>query len=202
MSPLHLDLAALTTYLRTHLPNAVTSTDPEELAARESAVLVPIFAGPDGTPHLLFTVRAQTLSRHRGEISFPGGRRDPEDETLVATALREASEEIGLAPWRVEVVGALPPVFTVVSNYLICPFVGIIEGTLEEIAPLINVAEVDALISAPLAALADPTIAHTEEWMRLGQSHTVYFFQHGEHRIWGATARILANFLALLVEVV
>src|SRR5579884_1167889 len=87
------DFIALHMYLRQTLqpvPTPTAMTDAGALAARKAAVLVPLFAGPDGTPHLLFTLRARTLANHSGEISFPGGRQDPGDPTLAATALREA----------------------------------------------------------------------------------------------------------------
>src|SRR5262245_40757698 len=87
---------------------------------RLAAVLAPLYLHA-GRPHLLFTRRAATLSAHRGEIAFPGGSYDPADETLAQTALREAQEEIGLAPERVTLLGALEPVVTVVSNFTIIP---------------------------------------------------------------------------------
>jgi 8-oxo-dGTP pyrophosphatase MutT (NUDIX family) len=194
------DLDALVEHLRTVLSAPAAPTDPAALAARPSAVLLPLHAGSDGTPHLLFSERSRALSRHRGEISFPGGRRDPGDPSLWGTALREAQEEIGLDPARVTFLGELPAVFTVVSNYLIVPQLGSVQGQLAEIAPSINPAEVAMVIDAPLAALADPAIHHTEEWTRDGSAHLVYFYQYGPHRIWGATARILADLLRLLPQ--
>ncbi|MGH2951614.1 MAG: NUDIX hydrolase, partial [Solirubrobacterales bacterium] len=93
--------------------------------ATEAAVLVPLFGYPR-RPGLVFTERRADLRRHAGEISFPGGRRDHPDEALLATALREAEEEIGLAPSEVDVVGALPPIGTFVTSYKVHPFVGLI----------------------------------------------------------------------------
>lgn len=194
------DLNALVAHLRATLAPPMPPTDPEALAARPSAVLLPLHAGPDGAPHLLFTERSRALARHSGEISFPGGRRDAGDPSLWATALREANEEIGLDPARVTQLGELPAVFTVVSNFLIVPQVGLVRGDLAEIAPALNPAEVALVIDAPLAALADPAIRHTEEWVRNGQARLVYFYQYGPHRIWGATARILADFMRLLPQ--
>ena len=192
------ETAVLVRYLQTALSPPVMPTDPAALAARPAAVLVPIFAAPDGTPHILFTERSPLLTNHSGQISFPGGKQDPEDANLMATALREAEEEIGLTPARVTVLGELPPTFTVVSNYLIRPLVGLVQGTVAEIAAAVNGDEVAAIIDAPLAALADPTIMHSEEWLRQGKPHLVYFYQFGPHRIWGATGHILTNLLGLL----
>jgi 8-oxo-dGTP pyrophosphatase MutT (NUDIX family) len=167
-------------------------------AARPAAVLVPLFRGADGSAHLIFTERSRDLSRHRGEIAFPGGMQDPGDPSLAATALREANEEIGLDSAHVTILGALSPVFTVVSNFLVVPQVGMVEGTLAEIAPHINPAEVAGIIDAPLAALADSAIYHSEEWSRGGAAHTVHFFAFGPYTIWGATARILVDLLDLV----
>ena len=105
--------------------------DPAEAAAMkapggtDAAVLIPIFGHPE-QPGLVFTERRSDLRRHAGEISFPGGRQDDPAEDLIATALREAEEEIGLDPADVEVIGALPPVGTFVTGYKVHPFVGLI----------------------------------------------------------------------------
>src|SRR3954469_9313682 len=99
----------------------------------EAAVLVPLFCDPANRLHAVFTKRRSDLSRHAGEISFPGGRRDP-GESLRATALREAWEAGGLPACHVDVVGAPAPVGTFVTNYAIYPFVGLIEHGFEWIA--------------------------------------------------------------------
>lgn len=164
---------------------------------RVAAVLAPLYLRA-GQPHLLFTRRAETLSAHKGEISFPGGSHDPADGPLENTALREAQEEIGLDPARVEVLGLLPPVWTVVSNFTILPFVGLLPQGPGELR--LNSDEVAALIEAPIAQLANPAIFHTEEWQRGGQKRTVYFYDYGSQRIWGATGRMLFDFLHLLGE--
>ena len=120
-----------------------------ELSARAAAVLVPLYA-IDGEPILLFTRRSVDLARHRGEISFPGGSRDPDDSTLAQTALREAREEIGLDSAQVEILGTLPPVLVSVSNFVITPVVGWLGSGPP--ALVINPDEVAELIQAPLAA--------------------------------------------------
>src|SRR5947208_8235892 len=105
---------------------------PEEAAEMDApgrtdaAVLVPLYLD-GGELHAVFTKRRDDLSRHAGEISFPGGRQDSPDEDLRRTALREAHEEIGLLPDEVELVGALPPTGTFATSYKIHPFVGVID---------------------------------------------------------------------------
>ncbi len=108
----------------------------------DSAVLVPLFCDPQQRLHAVFTKKSSDLRRHAGEISFPGGRKDDEDATLQDTALRETFEEIGLPASEVDVVGALAPVGTFVTNYAIYPFVGLIEHGFEWVRQEAEVAEV------------------------------------------------------------
>jgi 8-oxo-dGTP pyrophosphatase MutT (NUDIX family) len=190
------DLAAVVAYLRRALvPDSEALVRAIPAGQRAAAVLAPLYER-EGRPHLLFTRRAETLAAHRGEISFPGGAHEPGDGALEQTALREAEEEIGLAPERVELLGLLQPVWTVVSNFTILPFVGLLPNGLGELRP--NAAEVALVIEAPLADLANPAIFHMEEWVRSGQKRPVYFYDYGPHRIWGATARMLYDLLELL----
>jgi 8-oxo-dGTP pyrophosphatase MutT (NUDIX family) len=163
--------------------------------ARKAAVLSCLFEQNEET-YLTFIRRATTLRSHSGEIAFPGGSVDLTDSSPAMTALREAQEEIGLDPSRAEILGIMPPVFTVVSNFLITPVVAYLEqgpGTLR-----LQPSEVAELILLPLQGLADPAILHTEEWERGGMRRTVYFYDYGPYRIWGATARILNELLNLL----
>lgn len=163
--------------------------------ALKAAVLLPLFE-QESELYLTFIRRATTLRAHSGQIAFPGGKKDPEDLFPVVTALREAQEEIGLDPQRVEVLGVLPPVFTVVSNYLITPVVAFLPHGL---GPLhLQTSEVTELILASVRGLADPAIAYTEQWSRQDKIRTVYFYQYGPHQIWGATGRILSLFLETL----
>jgi len=163
--------------------------------ARKAAVLLALFE-QENVPYIAFIRRASTLRSHSGEIAFPGGGVDATDTSPVMTALREAHEEIGLEPARVEVLGVLPPVFTVVSNYLIMPIVAYVPQGLGTIQ--LQTSEVAELILTPLHTLAEPAIMHTEQWTRGGMTRTVYFYDHGSYRIWGATGRILSLLLALL----
>jgi 8-oxo-dGTP pyrophosphatase MutT (NUDIX family) len=133
------------------------------------------------------------LRRHAGEISFPGGRRDPEDADLRETALREAEEEIGLPRTDVRVLGELTPTSTFVTGYLIHPFVGLIPpGRRWRLSP----AEVDSVLELPLQALRDGRTRTTIE--RRGIAFETDAYIVGETLIWGATARILENLLERL----
>ncbi len=152
---------------------------------------MPLFVAPgDNEPHVVFTRRRTDLRRHAGEISFPGGRRDPEDPDLSQTALREAEEEIGLPRAQVSLLGELPPVSTFVTNYEIHPFVGLIPAGLHwEMSPT----EVDAVLELPLDALR---AGRTRTRMkRRGIAFETDAYVVDEHLIWGATARILESLL-------
>ena len=149
----------------------------------DSAVLVPLFTDDDGGLHAVFTRRRDDLKRHAGEISFPGGRRD-DGETLMQTALREAHEEVGLPPGAVDVIGALAPVGTFVTNYAIYPLVGRIEPGFEWIVQEAEVAEVLEF------ALDDLVANHSlKRLVRRGIAFRTDVYEMGPHMVWGATAR-------------
>ena len=152
----------------------------------EAAVLVPMHGWPDN-PGLVFTERRSDLRRHAGEISFPGGRRDG-DEELLETALREAEEEIGLARDNVEIAGALPPIGTFVTNYKVHPFVGLIEEGMR-FEP--NPSEVESVIVASLDDLAGGY--EKRRLVRRGVPIKTDTYLVADKLIWGATARILAD---------
>jgi 8-oxo-dGTP pyrophosphatase MutT (NUDIX family) len=156
----------------------------------EAAVLVPIYGWPD-EPGLVFTERRQDLRRHAGEISFPGGRRDHPDESLLGTALREAEEEIGLAPDRVEVAGALPPIGTFVTSYKVHPFVGLIGDELDSFEP--NPTEVETVLAFTVEQLRESFAMR--RLIRRGVPIRTPTYLVGDHLIWGATARILGELL-------
>jgi 8-oxo-dGTP pyrophosphatase MutT (NUDIX family) len=156
----------------------------------DSAVLVPLYEDAGGALHAVFTRRRDDLRRHAGEISFPGGRREGE-EPLVDTALRETHEEIGLPPAAVQVVGALPPTPTFVTNYAIYPFVGLIEPGFAWVPQATEVAEV---LELRLAEVRDGR--GEKRLVRRGITFRTTAFEVSGHVIWGATARIVADLLA------
>jgi 8-oxo-dGTP pyrophosphatase MutT (NUDIX family) len=160
----------------------------------DAAVLLPLYGWPDDEPGLIFTERRADLRRHAGEISFPGGRRDPEDDDLSATALREA-EEIGLDPTLVELGEALPATNTFVTSYRIHPFVGRIPHPRElDLQP--NPAEVETLLTFSLEILR--ASYEMRRLVRRGVPiHTPTYEVEGQ-LIWGATARILGDLLQRL----
>jgi 8-oxo-dGTP pyrophosphatase MutT (NUDIX family) len=172
--------------LRELLLHPAEAAELEAHGRTEAAVLVPMHGWPDN-PGLVFTERRPDLKRHAGEISFPGGRRD-EGEELIDTALREAEEEIGLSRDNVEVVGALPPIGTFVTNYKISPFVGLIdEGMRFEPNPM----EVERVLVASLDDLA--AAYEKRRLVRRGVPIKTDTYLVADKLIWGATARILAE---------
>jgi 8-oxo-dGTP pyrophosphatase MutT (NUDIX family) len=169
--------------------------DPAEAAAldvhgrTDSAVLVPLYEENDGL-HAVFNRRRDDLRRHAGEISFPGGRQDEPDESLVHTALREAEEEIGLPSDAVEILGALQPTPTLATNYAIYPFVGRIEPGHVWKPSAGEVAEVLEL------SLDDLRAGYARKrLLRRGVPFRTDVYCVDDNLIWGATARILGDLL-------
>ncbi len=165
----------------------------EHLPFSHAAVLVPLFQ-KDGDCHLLFTKRSEEVKYHKGEISFPGGVVDEEDKELINTALREAFEEIGLKESDVQVVGILDDIVTV-TEFIVTPIVGLFPYPY----PFkVSEAEIAELIEVPVASLLDEDCYSETEIFRGGRNEAVYAYQYGKHIIWGATARILKQFLDLI----
>ncbi len=157
-------------------------------------MLLPLYGWPED-PGLIFTERRADLRRHAGEISFPGGRHDETDADLQATALREAEEEIGLDPARVEIGEALPPTRTFVTNYVVHPFVGYVPHPRElDLRP--SPTEVETVLTFSLELLREGY--EMRRLVRRGVPiHTPTYEVEGQ-LIWGATARILADLLSRL----
>jgi 8-oxo-dGTP pyrophosphatase MutT (NUDIX family) len=160
----------------------------------QAAVLLALYGWPE-EPGLIFTERRADLRRHAGEISFPGGRQDPGDADLAATALREAQEEIALDPVAVELTGALAPVSTFVTGYRVHPFVGTVPHPGElDLRP--NPTEVETVLTFSLELLREGY--EMRRLIRRGVPiHTPTYEVEG-HLIWGATARILGDLLQRL----
>ena len=158
-----------------------------------AAVLVPIV--DRGEAALVFAQRTDRVGHHKGQISFPGGRVDPGDADDLAAALREAHEEVGLAPARVEPLGLLDDQETFATQYVITPWVGLVRG------PVVwqpDGEEIEKVIEVPVAALLDRGCFRVERWERDGIERDVYFYEYRDTTIWGATARILKTYLDIV----
>jgi 8-oxo-dGTP pyrophosphatase MutT (NUDIX family) len=145
--------------------------------------------------HLVLTVRTSNLNHHSGQISLPGGGWEEGDASLQETALREAQEEIGIVTDGLEMLGALTPLYIPPSNNVIHPFVAY---TSQRPAFHPDSREVAELLDVPLRLLLDPTTRHEEDWNWRGATLHVPFYAVNEHKVWGATAIVLAEFLVLL----
>jgi 8-oxo-dGTP pyrophosphatase MutT (NUDIX family) len=175
---------------------------PPRVDSIAAAVLLPLFAeqggdanGPAGA-RLVLTKRPETMPSHQGQIAFPGGKIDPAvDASPRAAALREADEEIGLAPSAVDVIAELPSVGTAVGQFVMTPFVGIVDPR-----PVLtaDAREVDRVFDVAVSELLDPEIYRSEIWQFWGEARLMHFFDLEDETVWGATARVLADFLAVL----
>ena len=152
-----------------------------------AAVLVPVVDRPE--PTVILTLRPETMRKHPGQISFPGGRIDPGDDGPVAAALREAEEEIGLPPREVEIVG-IADRYRTVTGFEVTPVVGIVPPDLR-LRP--HPGEVAAMFEAPLHYLLDPAHQHVRSALWRGQQRHYYEIDYEGRRIWGATAAMIVN---------
>lgn len=171
--------------------------------ARPAAVLVAFFE-EDGEARVILTKRPETMPSHQGEIAFPGGKFEPGvDATLQDAAVREAREEIGLDPALVEVVAELTSMTTVAGRFVLTPFVGLLEGR-PRLAP--DFTEVVSVFDVSVSELLDDAAYREERWdlppglgSEAGLDRPIHFFELPGETVWGATARILADFLEHLV---
>ncbi len=173
------------------------SRRPDEKAgqARLGGVLLLLYRR-DNEFHLILTQRKDDLQSHAGQVSFPGGRNE-ESESLMATALREAQEEIGINPQMVSILGELSPIYIFPSDFEVHPFVGWYNnGKQPNFFPNHN--EVAEIIEVPLAQLLDPANRKEEKWTIQGYELLVPFFLVKGHKVWGATAMMLSEFLERL----
>ena len=167
--------------------------DPIPANARQGGVLV-LFYPLEGQPYLPLILRPTYDGVHSGQVGFPGGGQESGDPDIVATALREAQEEIGIALGPITVLGQLSPLYVFASNYLVHPTVAWMAQPPQF---HIDQREVAALIEMPLTALLDPANYRREHWELRGRTVDVPFFHIQEYTIWGATAMMLSELLAL-----
>ena len=169
---------------------------PEDLPYRDlvparlvdAAVLVPILS--DGEAYrVVLTVRTHELREHAGQISFPGGRVDLADRSRLDAALRETSEEVGIAPHQVLAVGCLDPIITI-TGYTVIPFVGLVQEPVQ-LTP--EPGEVAEIFTVPLSHLADPANHQRRQATYRGQRREFSVIAHATHYIWGATAAMLVD---------
>ncbi|MBM3140979.1 MAG: CoA pyrophosphatase [Chloroflexi bacterium] len=178
--------------LASHRPQALPLGD-----RRESAVMLLLYPR-EGATYVLFQVRTHRVAHHRGEISLPGGARDPHDPSLEATALRETHEEVGIAPEHVEVLGRLDDTMTRSSPYRITPFVGALRDGAPRDAGVRAARELSEVLYVPLDHLLS---VESRAWKVVedgGLPSATPAYLHGAHLIWGATARIVTQFVSLL----
>jgi len=164
-----------------------------EDTCRKAGVLMLLYV-KDGRLMVLLTRRTERVNHHRGQISLPGGEQHP-GESLEATALRETVEELGLDLTAVRVLGRLTPLYIPPSNFCVYPTVAFVPGPL---AFRVQPEEVAEVIEPPLDHLADPAHRKRETWTYGGLDHEVPFYEFAGHKIWGATAMVLAELIALL----
>jgi 8-oxo-dGTP pyrophosphatase MutT (NUDIX family) len=162
---------------------------------RRAAVLILLYpkAGED---YIVFMRRTETVAHHKGQISLPGGGYEPADQDLVQTALREANEELGIDPARVDMLSVMPDVYARVSFFVITPMIGRLKpGDDRELVFKPNPDEVAEVIEVPLSVLRDPTKHRTEQRSRDNITYQLHFYTYGPYEIWGATGRIIHEFL-------
>ena len=169
------------------LPGDVLELEDSEQGPTPAAVLVPVVDRP--SPTVILTLRPDTMRKHPGQVSFPGGRIDPHDDGPVAAALREAEEEIGLPPREVELIGIADP-YRTITGFEVIPVVGVVPPDLP-LAP--HPGEVAAMFEAPLDYLLDPANQVVRAAEFRGATRTYYEILWGERRIWGATAAMIVN---------
>jgi 8-oxo-dGTP pyrophosphatase MutT (NUDIX family) len=173
---------------------AYTPNEIETASRSRAAVLIPLYT-LDGELHVVLTRRTDRVETHKGEVSFPGGRMDPTDADLTMTALRESEEEIGLRPGDVEVIGRVDDLITV-SHFHVTAYVGHVDPALSPYEWRAQVSEVAAVLEVPVSHLLDPR-HRVEVARRRDNGDTVLLegSRFGDDIVWGATWRILSNFL-------
>jgi len=180
---------------RLKAPETVPLPAPDD--RRAAAVLVPLMRRDGGGLEILYTRRSDRLASHPGQVAFPGGRFDRRDASLMASALRETHEEVGIAPEQIRVIGTFPGRRTMATNISVTPFVGIVEGN-PVLTP--DPKEVAEIFRVPLEALSDPRYRSSYRWKRPGQSAASDYpaIHYGGQVIWGLTYSFTQTFLELI----
>ncbi|MDE2638385.1 MAG: CoA pyrophosphatase [Chloroflexota bacterium] len=169
-----------------------------EFPPNEAAVMILILSADDGALHTVLTLRTAGLRGHSGQVSFPGGRRDPQDENLTATALRETCEEIGVCGGKLSVLGQFPRFYIPASHHNVSPIIARYEGA-PEFAP--NPAEVAEVFSVGLEDLLQARFKCVERRQMRGVDVRVPYYYFAGHKVWGATAMLLSELEGRLRQV-
>ncbi len=170
--------------LANYVPRLLTLDFPE------AGVLVPV-TDNHGNPEIVFTLRSANLKTHRGQVSFPGGRRDPEDHSLADTALRETHEEIGLPPEQVQLIAPLSQVMSL-HQILVTPYVGVVP---EDHPLTANPAEIESIFRVPISFFLDDQRERTDSLSFMNNTFYVPSYRWDRYRIWGLSAVVLVDFL-------
>jgi 8-oxo-dGTP pyrophosphatase MutT (NUDIX family) len=181
--------------IKQHIRDCLAALEPRRLSngfTREAAVLMPLMKW-ENQYHFLLTRRTEEVQTHKGQISFPGGMRE-NGETLANTALRETFEEVGIHPDRVEILGRFHDYISV-TRYRVTPFAGFVRRPFAIRPQATEVAEV---LRVPFNTFLDRSRLRTEKRVVLGREEDVYYYSHGNHEVWGLTARIIKDFIEIL----
>lgn len=180
-------------------PHRAFHPSPEKGPPFRSAVLVLLYPGNEGNElHIVLTVRSENVTVHKGQVSLPGGGCEPEDLTLLHTAIRETREEIGIHGEDLRVLGALTPIYIEPSHFDVHPFVGYLPYQ-----PYFSLetGEVARIVEVPLKHFLDESCIAIEEWTVEGKLRQIPYFNVSGYKVWGATAIILAEFIAVLFSI-
>jgi len=181
--------------MKSRIRDCLAALTPRQLTGgytREAAVLMPIFEW-EQEYYFLLTQRTEEVQTHKGQISFPGGMREG-DEELIQTALRETFEEVGIEGSRIETLGQFHDYISI-NSYRVTPFAGFIHGSFTTVPQVHEVAEV---LQVPFRVFLDPARLRIEKSTIRNRMEDVYFYSYGTHQIWGLTARIIKDFMQAL----
>ncbi|MBD3223942.1 MAG: NUDIX domain-containing protein [Caldithrix sp.] len=180
----------ISSVLKERSPNSYIYKD---VPATDAAVLIPLYF-KDDQAYVLFTKRTEHLAHHKGQISFPGGKKDDADPSLMHTALRETQEEVGIEPSEIQLLGH-SDIFLTNTHFMVQPFVGLFDYPY----PFrINSDEIEHLIEVPLLHLLDEEIFEIKPYETKGQRWWIHYYYFGDEIIWGVTGFLVSNFLSIV----